>query len=164
MSNKLTCCSCVSRSELTDLGRAGQIVRSLNAPFQICPGITTPEEATSLAAKLSFRSTDLGSLLIERYGQHLFLRHRSCRRIHPLEPSSSFQPSPNEVQCTACAAFVEHPNDYGEGEDVSGMEAEEGNNQHCADAAENEEEEATEKGEQKEEAAGVTEDFGKLGF
>jgi hypothetical protein len=155
---------CAARSELGDLGRAGQIVRSLNAPFQICPGITPPEAAaTSQTHKLSFSSTDLGSLLIERYGRHLFVRHRSCRRIHLLEPqpSSSLLPrSPDVVvQCTACAACVQHPDDH-----VSLMAADKDDDeQKCAYAADNEEEERTEKGEQEEgeEAASITEDFGK---
>ncbi len=64
------------------------------------------------------------------------------------------------VRCTACAACVQHPVDH-----VSLMTADKDNDddQKCAYAADNEEEEGTEKGEQEEgeATASITEDFGK---
>ncbi len=59
------------------------------------------------------------------------------------------------VRCTACAACAQHPDDH-----VSLMAADKDDDkQKCAYAADNEEEEGTEKGE--DEAAIITEEFGK---
>jgi hypothetical protein len=69
------------------------------------------------------------------------------------------------VRCTACAACVQHPVDH---VSLVAADKDDDNEQKCAYAADNEEEEGTltKKGEQEEGevTASITEEFGKLGF